>query len=129
LKLCEGLVDHRGLDDLVEGVFLLELGVGVVLRVGVVDATDFGKVFELGAVPWAGLGRFSIKHGRVVPRMLVYLLLHVFATSVTEQLRSSRRICDPPCLLHDEIRCACRIRSVLKETLQRTWKHLLEPYY
>ena len=51
MKLCERLVDHGRLDDLFEGVFVLELGVGVVLRVGVVDATDLSEVFQLGAIP------------------------------------------------------------------------------
>jgi hypothetical protein len=51
LELCEGLVDHGGLHDLVEGVFVLELRVRVVLGVGMVDTTNFGEVFELGAIP------------------------------------------------------------------------------
>lgn len=44
-------MDHGGLDDLLESVFVLELRVGVVLAVGMVDASDFREVLELGAVP------------------------------------------------------------------------------
>jgi hypothetical protein len=43
-------VDHGGLEDLLEGVFVLELGVGVVLGMGVVDTADFCKVLERGTV-------------------------------------------------------------------------------
>jgi hypothetical protein len=44
-------VDHGCVHDLLEGVFVLELGVGVVFGVCVVDAGDFCEVFEFGAVP------------------------------------------------------------------------------
>jgi hypothetical protein len=51
LELGKGLVDHRGLHDLLKGVFILELGVGVALGVFVVDTSDLAKVFSLGSVP------------------------------------------------------------------------------
>lgn len=51
LELCEGFVDHGGFEDLLQGVFLLELGVGVALGVFVVDSGDFREVFVCCAVP------------------------------------------------------------------------------
>lgn len=56
LQLCEWLMDHGRLHDLLERVFVLELRVGVVLGVCVVDASDFGKVLKLGAVPGGSNG-------------------------------------------------------------------------
>ena len=50
LQLSERLVDLGGVLDLFEGVFVLELGVGVALGVLVVDACDFGKVLGLSSV-------------------------------------------------------------------------------
>ena len=44
-------MDHGAVEDLFEGVFLLELGVGVSLRVFVRDPGDFGEVFCLCAIP------------------------------------------------------------------------------
>lgn len=43
-------MDGGGVEDLLEGVGVAELGVGVSLGVFVVDAGDFGKVFLFGAV-------------------------------------------------------------------------------
>jgi hypothetical protein len=48
-------VDHGGLEDLVEGVLVTELGVGIFGAVKVVNATDFGKVFGFGAISFCGL--------------------------------------------------------------------------
>jgi hypothetical protein len=55
LQLSERLVDHRGFHDLLERVDVLELRVGVALRVLVVDACDFGEVFGFGAEPVAAI--------------------------------------------------------------------------
>jgi hypothetical protein len=43
-------VDLRRFEDLLERVDVVELGVGVLDAVRVVDARDLGKVFWLGAV-------------------------------------------------------------------------------
>lgn len=51
LQLGQRLVDHGCLHDLVEGVFGLELGVGVALGVFVVDAGNLGEVLILSTVP------------------------------------------------------------------------------
>jgi hypothetical protein len=64
LQLGERLVHHRGVGDLVDGVDVLELRVGVVLRVAVVLLADHGEVLRRGAVPAAsaarGGGRVSV---------------------------------------------------------------------
>ena len=51
LEFGEGGVDLLGGEDLVEGVGVAELGVGVFGRVEVVDACYFGKVFCCCTVP------------------------------------------------------------------------------
>lgn len=56
LEFCEGGVDHGGGEDLVEGVGVAELGVGVFGGVEVVDAGDFGEVGGGGAVSGRGRG-------------------------------------------------------------------------
>jgi hypothetical protein len=50
----------------------------------------------------------------------------VLATSISKHLRSTRRICDSPRLLHDHARGLRRVRPVLEEALQTSGKHLLE---
>lgn len=50
MEFGEGFVDGGGLYDLFEGVDVLELRVGVVDGVGVVDVGDFGKVFFFGVI-------------------------------------------------------------------------------
>lgn len=50
LELGERVVDGGGFEDVVERVDLLELGVGVLGGVGVVDAGDLSKVPRFGAV-------------------------------------------------------------------------------
>jgi hypothetical protein len=50
LEFGERRVDHGGFRDLFEGVFFLELGVGVAGGVFVGDASDFGEVFGDGAI-------------------------------------------------------------------------------
>ena len=57
LEFCEWGVDHGGGEDLVEGVDVTELGVGVLGRVEVVDAGDLGKVGGSGVVSGGGRGR------------------------------------------------------------------------
>lgn len=42
-------MDHAGFGDLLEGVLVLELGVGVVFAVGVVYAGYFCEVFVFGS--------------------------------------------------------------------------------
>lgn len=63
LELGEWLVDHAGVLHFVEGVFVAELGVGVVYAVAVVLLADLGIVLWSGAVK-----------------------CHVFAASVAEDL-------------------------------------------
>jgi hypothetical protein len=50
LKLGEGAVDHFRVADLVKGVDILELRVGIVLAVGMVYTGDLCKVFILGTI-------------------------------------------------------------------------------
>lgn len=50
LEFGEGIVNHGCVEDLIEGVDGLELRVRVLSGVGVVDASDFGKVVGSGAV-------------------------------------------------------------------------------
>ncbi len=54
LEFCEWGVDHGSGEDLVEGVDVAELGVGVFERVEVVDAGDLGKIGRGGAVSGGG---------------------------------------------------------------------------
>ena len=56
MEFGEGGVDHGGGEDLVEGVDVAELGVGVFGGVEVVDAGDFGEVGGGGAVSGGGRG-------------------------------------------------------------------------
>ena len=51
LQLGERLENHGRFHDLLERVDVLELRVGVALRVLVVDTRDFGEVFGFGAEP------------------------------------------------------------------------------
>ena len=125
LQLGERLVDHRRFHDLLERVDVLELRVGVALRVLVVDTCDFGEVFGFGAEPvvivsekWRGgegEGREDI-------------LLHVFPPCVAKHLCCSWCIRDSPCSSHHLSARARRIRSVVPETLQRAGIHLLESH-
>ena len=55
MEFCEGRGDHGGGEDLVEGVGVAELGVGVFGGVEVVDAGNFSKVGGASAV--SGCGR------------------------------------------------------------------------
>ena len=50
LEFSKGWVDHGGGQDLVEGVDVTELRVGVFGRVEVVNASDLGKIGGGGAV-------------------------------------------------------------------------------
>lgn len=52
-------MDCVGFHDLVEGVNLLELGVGVSLGVFMVNSCYFGKVFFFGTVSRSNLGEHS----------------------------------------------------------------------
>ena len=63
LEFGEGGVQHGGGEDLVEGVDVAELGVGVFGAVEVVDAGDFGKVVHGGAVSGCGA---AVSRGRVL---------------------------------------------------------------
>lgn len=53
-------MDHGRGEDLVEGVDVAELGVGVFGRVEVVDAGDFGKVGGRGAVSGSSRRRLEV---------------------------------------------------------------------
>ena len=50
----------------------------------------------------------------------------MLASCVAEQLGGTRRICDSPCLLHDQVGGSSRICAVLEECLQTSREHLLE---
>ena len=54
LEFCQRGVDHGTVEDLLEGVFLLELSVGVALGVLVADFGDAGEVGGGGAVSERG---------------------------------------------------------------------------
>ena len=54
LEFCQGGVDHGTVEDLLEGVFLLELRVGVALGVFVADFGDAREVGGGGAVSERG---------------------------------------------------------------------------
>lgn len=54
------------------------------------------------------------------------ILFHIFSSSVTEKLRSTRSVCDSSSLLHHLIRCHGRIRSIVEICLQAARVHLLE---
>jgi hypothetical protein len=54
LELGERGVDFGGGEDLVQGVDVVELGVGVLDAVGVVDAGDLREVLGFGAVSVLG---------------------------------------------------------------------------
>ena len=77
LEFCKGWEDGRGGFDLVEGVYILELRVGVVGAVLVVDPCDFGEVFGGGAV-----------------------FLHVFPSCVAEHLCCAGGVGYASCCLH-----------------------------
>jgi hypothetical protein len=50
----------------------------------------------------------------------------MLTSSVTEQLSGTRRLCDSPRLLHDQVGCRSRVGTVLEETLERSGEHLLK---
>ena len=102
LQFREGGVDHWRLEDLLEGVFSLELRVWVAFAVLVVYAGDFCKVLCFGSIPGMMLVRMMTQIGRYrYVKLIVGLrLLHVFTPSVSELLRGRGRICHPTCLFH-----------------------------
>jgi hypothetical protein len=55
-------------------------------------------------------------------------LFHVLSASIAKHLCGARSICDPSCLLHHLASCASWVASVIPETLQATWVHLLETH-
>ncbi|KAK1841186.1 hypothetical protein CCHR01_16172 [Colletotrichum chrysophilum] len=103
LQLGEGRKDLGGLEDLLLGVDVLELGVGVAGGVLVVDAGDLGKVLGLGAV-----------------------LLHVLAAGVAEHLGGAGGVCDAAGLGHHLDGGAGGVLAVVEEALQAAGHHLLE---
>lgn len=103
LKLGKGLEDHWRVHDLLKGVFLLELRVWVALAVLVVDTRDLSKVLILSTV-----------------------LLHILAATVAEQLGSSGSVGHTTSGLHHVTGELARVRTVLEESLEGTWEHLLE---
>ena len=92
LKFSEGRVDASGLEDLVEGVDVVELGVWILSGVGVVDTGDFGEVIWGGAVSIVG-GRWLAKVKDWLGGDLMILLLHILSPRIPKQLRRTRRIC------------------------------------
>ena len=102
LQPGERRVHHLGVEDLQEGVDVLELGVGVVGRVAVVLLADLGEVLRGGAV-----------------------LLHVFPARGAEHVGRGRhselvQFAQRHHVLHQ------RLLAVLRADLQRAFLHLLE---
>lgn len=104
MQLGQGRVDLWGGEDLVQGVDVVELRVGVVHAVGVVDAGYFREVLFGGAV-----------------------FLHVFSPCVSEHLCRPWGIGNSPRDRHHLARRASRTLPVLEVALQATAHHLLEP--
>ena len=104
LQPGERRVHHLGVEDLQEGVDVLELGVGVVGRVAVVFLADLGEVLRRGAV-----------------------LLHVFPAGRAEHVGRRRhdelvQFGQRHHVLHQ------RLLAVLRADLQRAFFHLLEAH-
>lgn len=103
LELGEGVEDGGRLEDLLLGVDLLELRVGVVGGVGVVDAGNLGKVLVGGAK-----------------------LLLVLAATVAEHLGGAGGGLEAAGLDHHVDGGAEGVLAVVEEGLERTGHHLLE---
>ena len=103
LQLRERLVNGGAALDLLEGVDVAELAVGVVGAVQMVDPCDLREVAGLRAV-----------------------FLHVLAAGVAEHLRGAGRIRDAPRDAHHLAARAGRVGAVLEEGLQGAREHLLE---
>lgn len=103
LELGEGLKDGLGLHDLFAGVDLLELRVGVVGRVGMVDTGNLRKVLGLCAV-----------------------LFHVFAAGVAKHLGGAGGRLEAASLDHHVDRRADGVLAVVEEALQAAGHHLFE---
>ena len=134
LEFGEGRVDHGGGEDLVEGVGVAELGVGVFGGVEVVDAGDFGEVGGCGTVSGGGRGWLVgwdcclvMFWGR--ERRKGNSLLHVLPPCISKHLRCAWCIGDAPRSSHHRAGGASWATSVVEEALQTAWKHLLEPDY
>lgn len=136
LELGEGLVDHGRGEDLVARVDVLELRVGVVYAVGVVDAGDFGKIFEFGAVSGTVVSFFYLilvrrkrrRRRKEEKRKGEQLLLHVLPSRVTKHLRRTRSLGEPPRRSHHQPRRARWVLPIIKKRLQTTRHHLFEPH-
>lgn len=105
LKLGERVEDLGCLHNLVEGIDLLELRVGILGRVGVVDASNLSKVLGLGTI-----------------------LLYVFAASVAEHLSRAGGGLESPGFNHHVDSGADGVLAVVPEALQATSHHLLEAH-
>ncbi|KAB8670408.1 hypothetical protein FH972_026321 [Carpinus fangiana] len=103
LQLGEGLEDGGRVHDLLVGVLLLELRVGVALGVLVVDARNLGKVFLLRAV-----------------------LLHVFAAGVAKLLRGKGGVGHTTRLLDHLTEGAGRVDTIVPVRSQGAGVHLLK---
>ena len=134
LEFCERRVDHGGGENLVEGVGVAELGVGVFRGVEVVDAGDFGEVGGGGAVSGGGRGWLvgwdcfseslrGKKGGKGSS------LFHVLSPCISKHLCRAWCIGDASRSSHHRAGGAGRADSVVEEALQTAWKHLLETHY
>jgi len=103
LQLGERGVDLGGAQDLLKGVLVTELGVGVVHRVLVVLVRDLGKVLRLGAK-----------------------LLHVLSAGISKHLRSEGRSGDAARLHHHLDMLVKRVGPVGKLGSKGATVHLLK---
>jgi hypothetical protein len=87
------------------------------LGVLVVDAGDFCKVFRFGTVS----DRSAEQQEKGID-----ILLHVFPSGISKHLRGTRSIGNTTSSLHHLCGCASGVASILPETLQTSWHHLLE---
>jgi hypothetical protein len=83
----------------------------------VVDAGDFCEVFGFGTV--SDRSAKQQKEG-------IDILLHVFSSSISKHLCGARSVGNTTSSLHHLCGCASGVASILPETLQTSWHHLLE---
>lgn len=123
LQLGQGLVDHGGLLDLLEAVDVLELRVGVLHAVRMIDASDLGEVFCFGAV--SGVAG-QLVFGSPVWVCSQRLLLYVFTARVAKHLGSAWGIGKAPSLGHHQAGGSGGIFPVVEESLQAAGHHFLK---
>ena len=117
-------MDHGGGEDLVEGVGVAELGVGVFGGVEVVDAGDFGEVSGGGAVSGCGRG-WLVGLGVFLQGGIMgegrgergSSLLHVLPPCISKHLCRAWCIGDAPRSSHHSAGGASRANSIVEEAL------------